>query len=138
MNTDPQVEHTSPQSTTDQSLSDLVGRLTSDVSTLFRKELELAKVELRQEAKQAGMAAAKLGVAAVVGLIATLMLSWALAYLIGLVLPTWAGFAIVGAVYAIVAVVLGLSGKKQVSNVDPTPRQTVETLQEDKQWAKNR
>lgn len=122
----------------DRSLSELFSRLTSDVSTLFREELELAKVELRAEAKQAGKAAGKLGAAGVIGLIAALLLSWALAFLIAEVLPTWAGFAIVGAIYAIVAAVMGMNGKKELDKVDPTPRQTVDTLQEDKEWLKNR
>lgn len=123
---------------TEPSVSDLIGRLTSDVSTLFREELELAKVELRQEAQKAGKAAGKLGAAAVVGFIAALLLSWALAWLIALALGAWAGFAIVGVIYAIVAAVLGLNGKKQLQAVNPTPEQTVDTLQDDKEWVKNR
>ena len=139
MSTDPRAERgTVSEPITERSVPELIGRLTSDVSTLFREELELAKVELRQEAKGAGKAAGKFGAAAVVGLIAAFLLSWALVYLIALALPTWAGFAIVGVVYGIVAAVLANNGKKQLDTVDPTPRQTVETLQEDKQWLKNR
>lgn len=119
-------------------ISDLFSRLTSDLSQLFRDEVELAKVELRQEAKQAGKAGAKLAVAAVVGLIAALLLSWMLAFLLAEFLPTWVGFLIVGLVYAAVAAAVGLSGKKQLQQVEPTPQQTVETLKEDKEWVTNR
>jgi Putative Actinobacterial Holin-X, holin superfamily III len=139
MTADPAQERASvAQPTVERSVPELITRLTSDLSTLVREEVELAKTEVRVEAKKAGKAAGKLGAAAVVGLIAALLLSWALAYLIALVLPTWAGFAIVGVVYAIVAAVLAKGGQKQLNTVDPTPRQTVETLQEDKQWLKNR
>ena len=119
-------------------LTDLLSELSSEVSTLFQQEVELAKAEVRAEAKRAGKAGGKLGAAAVVGLLAAFLLSWALAFLIDLLWPTWVAFAIVGIVYAIVAAVLGMNGKKQLQRVDPTPQRTVETLKEDKQWVQNR
>jgi protein-S-isoprenylcysteine O-methyltransferase Ste14 len=119
-------------------LSDLMGELGREISTLFRQEVELAKAEVREQSKRAGAAAGKLVAAAVIGLVAALLLSWTLVYLIDLVAPEWVGFAIVGVVYAVVAAVLGANGRKQMQNVNPKPEQTAQTIQEDKGWLKNR
>ena len=43
---------------TDESVGNLLGRVTSDLSTLMRQEVELAKVEIKEEATKAGRAAA--------------------------------------------------------------------------------
>ena len=51
----------------DASLGELLSDMTSDLSTLFRKEVELAKTEARDEIGRAGQAAAMVGVAGVVG-----------------------------------------------------------------------
>lgn len=119
-------------------LSSLLGELTTELSTLMRQEVALAKAEVRVEAKHAGKAAGKLAAAAVIGLVAVFLLSWALAFLIGLFTETWIGFAVVGILYAVVAAVLGNNGKKQMQEVDPKPQHTVETLKEDKEWIQNR
>ena len=128
-----------------QSLGDLFGRVTSDLSTLVRQEMQLAKVEIKQEVRTAGKAGGLLGGGAGAGYMALLFLSGALAILIALILPSTLsefaryliGFLVVGVVYAIAAAVLLSKGKEQMKKVDPVPGLTVETLKEDAQWAKN-
>lgn len=129
-----------------QSLGELFGRVTSDLSTLVRQEMQLAKVEIKQEVKTAGKAGGLLGGSAVTGYFALLFLSLALAMLIANVIPdslsqisrVLIGFLVVGLLYGIAAAVLGSKGKKELDHVDPVPQQTVETLKEDVQWAKTR
>lgn len=130
----------------DQSLGELFGRVTSDLSTLVRQEMQLAKVEIKQEVKTAGKAAGLLGGGAFTGYFALLFISFAIALLIANVVPDslslitrlLLGFLIVGVLYGIAAAVLGSKGKKELDHVDPVPQQTVETLKEDVQWAKTR
>jgi hypothetical protein len=122
----------------DKSLSDLLSTLTSQLSTLFRKEVELAQVEIKQEIRKAGKAAGALGTAGGAGYMAVLMLSFALAWGLGELIPVWAGFLIVGAIYAVVAAVMYSSGKKKLDQVDPKPEQTIDTLKEDAEWARAR
>ena len=120
----------------DQSLGELFGRVTSDLSALVRQEMQLAKVEIRQEVRTAGKAGGLLGGGAFAGYVALLFISVAIALLLGLVMPNWLAFLIVGALYGIGAAVLLSKGRKEMANVDPVPHQTVETLKEDVQWAK--
>jgi hypothetical protein len=60
------------------SVGDLLGDVTRDVSTLVRKEIELAKAELREEATQAGKAGGMFGGAALAGFLTVLFVSYAL------------------------------------------------------------
>jgi uncharacterized membrane protein YqjE len=122
----------------DASLGQLVSRVTSDMGTLTRQELALAKAELRDEAKRAGKGAGLFGGAAIAGWMLALFLSltamWALGEAMHL---AWAAL-IVAAVWAIVAAVLAARGRKELREVNPVPEQTVETLKEDAEWLKTR
>ena len=119
----------------DKSLGDLLGELTSDISTLMRQEIELAKVEAKEELSQVGKAAGMLAGAGVGAWMAIVFFSFALAWLIDQALNTALSFALVGLLWAVVAAVLALRAKKQISAVKPLP-ETVTTLKEDAQWVK--
>lgn len=110
-------------------LGELLGGVTRDLSTLFRQEVALAKSELTESAKKAGKGAGLFGGAGVAGLFALLFVSiciwWAIGYLIG---NAWSAL-IVGAVYALIALVLFLRGRAQLKTVEGAP-QTAETLGE--------
>lgn len=120
----------------DSSLGAMVSQLTSDLSTLTRQELALAKTELREEAKKAGKGAGMLGGAAFAGwmlaLFVSLTLMWALNEVMHI---AWAAL-IVAAVWAIAAAVLLTAGRKAMREVNPTPDQTVDSLKEDAKWLK--
>jgi uncharacterized membrane protein YqjE len=119
-----------------ESLGDLFSRLTADLSKLMHDEVELAKVEMKETAKEAGAAGASLGVAGVFGLLSLLLLSFAAAWGLAEVVPEGVGFLIVGAVYGVVALALLAFGRQRLKTVNPVPEQTVETLKEDVAWAK--
>ena len=119
----------------DKSLGELFGDMTSDLSRLFRQEVELAKVEAKEEATRAGKGAGMLVAAGVGALLALTFLSAGLAWLLDQAMNTALAFAIVGAVWAIVAAVLASTGKKQLARVEALP-QTVQSLKEDAQWVK--
>jgi F0F1-type ATP synthase assembly protein I len=120
----------------EKSLGQLFSELTSDLSTLMRKEVELAKVETKQEVSRAGKAGGMLGGGAFAGYFALLFLSFALAWLLDEWMHTALAFLIVGLLYAVVAAVLVVRGRARLQDVNPVPQQTVETLKEDVQWAK--
>ena len=117
-------------------LSELLRTATSDMSTLFRQELELAKVEIKEDARRAGKVGGMFGAGAVTALFALLFLSFALAWLLDQFMPRALAFLIVGVIYGIAAAVLFLRGKEQAKHLSPPAPQTVETLKEDVQWAK--
>ncbi len=117
------------------SLGELVSEMTGELSTLFRKEVELAKTEAREELSQAGGAAAMLGGAALAGWLALVMLSFALAWLLAQALNTALSFAIVGVLWVIAAFILQRSGRSRMSRLRGLP-ETRETIKEDVEWAK--
>lgn len=128
---------TSP--TQDKSLGELVASATADISTLMRKEVELAKVEIKREVKNAAMGAGALGAAGFAGLLGLVFLSIALAYGLGSLYGgdrEGLGFLTVGVLYVVVAGLAALIGKKSMSKVRP-PERTIETVKGDVAFAKH-
>lgn len=120
----------------ERSIGDLFGELTRDLSTLLRKELELAKIELKEEVAKGGKAGGMLGGTAVAGMMSLLLLSFALAWGLAEIMPTGFAFLLVGLIYAAVAAALYFKGKEELAKVRPVPEQTIETLKEDAAWAR--
>ncbi len=118
----------------DKSLSELLGDMTSDLSTLMHKELELAKEEMRIEVDKASKAGQAFGVAAGAGLYAGFALTVTLGLVLDVFLPAWAAFLIVTLVLGAVAAVFASRGQQQVKQIDPKPEATIQTLQEDAKW----
>ena len=75
----------------DRSVGDLVGEAASEVTLLFRKEVELAKLEVQDQLSRATDSAKYLGTAALCGYFAVMLLSFAAAWGLAEVMPT--GFA---------------------------------------------
>lgn len=121
----------------ERSVGQIIGDLTHNLSTLVRQELDLAKTELKTEVTRAGKGAGMLAGAGVGAHLALIFVSLAVVYLLARVMPTDLAALLVGLVWAVVAVVLGLAGKKQMALVEPLPT-TTETLKEDAQWLKTR
>lgn len=121
---------------TDVSLGELVAAATRDLSTLVRKEVELAKLEIKRDVVAAGKGAGGLGAAGLTGLLGLIFLSIAAAYALGRVVPLGAGFLIVGLVYLLVAAIAGLVGLKSLKRMTP-PARTIATLKDDAAWAKH-
>jgi uncharacterized membrane protein len=87
-----------------QSLGDLVALAARDMSQLIRYEIDLAKTELKGDARRVGIAAAGFGLAAFVACLVLVLLSIALAFgLIALGIWAWAAFLIVAGLYVLLA-----------------------------------
>ena len=123
--------------TEDRSLSELLSDVTTEIATLFRKEVELAKAETTEQVSRAAKAGGMLGAAAVIGFLDLILFSFALAWALTEVVPEGVAFAIVGVLFAVVAGVLFMAGKKRLATVSPVPNQTVQTLRDDVQVAKD-
>jgi len=121
----------------DASLGELFSHLTSDLTAIVRDEMQLAKVELKDEVGRAGRAGGLLGGAAFAGYMVVVTLSFALAWALAEVMAVGWAFLIVAVIWAAVGAFLYLRGRQQLSTVKLVPEQTVETLKEDVQWAKN-
>jgi Putative Actinobacterial Holin-X, holin superfamily III len=120
----------------ERGLGDLVREMTAELGELFRKEVELAKVETKEEVVKAGKAGGMFAGAGFAGWFALLFASYALSWLLDAVMPRALAFFIVGVLYAIVAGVLYMRARRAAEDIKPLPEQTIATLQEDVQWAK--
>jgi hypothetical protein len=123
--------------TAGKSIGELIGEVSDDLSRLFRQEIELAKSEMKAEAGKAGRAAGMLGAAGVGGLMTVVLLSFALVFALGAVMPLGWAALIVAVLWAVASAILYTTGRQRMREVDPMPRRTVETLKEDAQWLKN-
>ena len=117
------------------SLGELFSEMTSNLSTLMRQEVELAKVETKEEVARAGKAAGMLGGAAVAGHMALLLASFALAWLLDEWLHTALAFLVVAVIYGIVAAVLYSQGRQRLKQMQGMPN-TTQSLKEDVEWAR--
>jgi hypothetical protein len=131
-------EAMSPPPNSEQSVGELVSGIASDLSTLMRQELDLAKVEVKQEASKAGKAAGMLGGAGLAGWMVALFLSFTLLYLLDSAIDAGWAALIVALIWAIIGAVLFVIGRNRLKAVDPTPHRTVETVKEDVEWLKTR
>ena len=122
----------------EQPIGELLKQLASETTTLVRQELDLAKAEMREKGKKAGPGFGMIGAAGGVALLALGALTACLILALDGAMPNWLAALIVAVVYGAVAAVLYIRGKEKVDDVgSPAPRQTIETVKEDLQWAKH-
>jgi len=124
--TPPTAAHAKAES---NSLGDLLGDVTRDLSTLMRQELELAKAEAKQSATRAGKGGGMLAGAGVAGHFVLLFLSIALWYALGELMGLGWSAVVVALIWGIIAAVLASIGKRELNAIKGMP-QTVETVQE--------
>jgi uncharacterized membrane protein YqjE len=111
------------------SVGQLIGEVTKDLSTLMRQELELAKVEVKEEAKKAGQGAGMFGAAGFAGYMVLMFLSFALWWALENVMDAGLAALIVAILWAVIGAVAFVMGRKKFQAVHPKPERTVETLQ---------
>jgi MFS family permease len=123
----------------ERGLGDLVKTLSSDFSTLLRLEVELAKAEVAEKGKKAGVGAGMFGGAAVAGLMMLGALTAFLILVLDIAMPAWAAALIVTIIWGAVAGFLALKGREKLAAMGkPVPEKTVATVKEDVQWLKDR
>jgi uncharacterized membrane protein YqjE len=131
------MSSTGSQRVQDASASELVKQLSEQTSRLVQQEMELAKVELAEKGKQAGIGAGLFGGAGVFGLYALGALTAAAIAALSLAMDTWLAALIVAVIWAAVAGVMALLGKTRMQKgTPPIPEQSVESVKEDVQWTK--
>ena len=115
----------------------LVGNVVEDLTALLRQEIALARTELETEARKAGKAAGLFGGAGLAGWMVALFGSLALTWTLASVIPLGWSALIVAILWGTVGAVLYARAKAQAKQVR-APRETIETVKEDVQWARTR
>jgi uncharacterized membrane protein YqjE len=123
----------------DRPAGELLRDLSDQTTRLIQQEMALAKAELSQKGKRAGAGAGMFGGAGLFGLFAFAALTTVLIVVLDSAMTLWLAALIVAVLYAAVAGVLAMQGKKQMEKVGPpVPEQAVDSVKEDVQWAKTR
>jgi uncharacterized membrane protein YqjE len=124
------------QNRDDRSLGDLFSELTSELRTLVRQELELAKIEMSRKASRLAKDFAFLALGGAIAYAGFLVLLSMLVIALAYAIPLWLSALLVGALTAGIGYFLIERGRARLKQEDIKPEQTIETLKEDKEWAK--
>jgi MFS family permease len=123
----------------DRPVAELVRQLSDQTTTLVRQEIELAKAEMTAKGKQVGIGAGAFGAAGLVGLYAVGAITACLILALSTAVAGWLAALIVGVVYAAIAGILALVGKKKTqAGAPPVPERAISSTKEDVEWAKTR
>jgi uncharacterized membrane protein YqjE len=120
-------------------VGELLKQLSEETTTLVRKELELAKAEVSEKGKKAGVGAGMFGGAGVAAFLGLGAVTAALIVALDGAMALWLAALIVGLIWLAIAGVLALQGRNKVQEASPpVPEQATESVKEDVQWAKTR
>ena len=121
-----------------EGIAGAVKQLAQDVGILVRKELELARAEMAEKARNAGVGAGMLSGSAVAGLLTLGSLTALLIIAISLALPAWLAALVVTVMWGAVTAILAVAGKNKIQRTGSlVPEQTIQNVREDVQWAKD-
>ena len=116
---------------------ELLKELSDHTTTLVRQEIELAKAELGEKGKKAGLGAGMFGGAGLFAVFALAALTTCVIVALDSAMPLWLAALIPAVIYAAVAGALALQGRNKVREAGPpVPEQATESVKEDVQWAK--
>jgi Putative Actinobacterial Holin-X, holin superfamily III len=119
------------------STAELAGDFSRELTTLVHDEISLAKAELADKGRIAGLGAGLLGCAAALALLGAGALVAAAIAALHLVWPVWLSALVVGAAVLVVGLMVALSGKRVVAKAGPpVPEQAIESVKEDVSWLK--
>jgi hypothetical protein len=127
------------ESTRNGSLPDLVSGIVDDIRTLVSQEMALGRAEVLQEINKTKRAVIAVSAGIAAGAVGVLFLLLLLVHVIHEAggLPLWGSYAIVGGVLVVIGCILFFLGKRQASEVNLVPRQTIESIKENVQWIKD-
>lgn len=127
-----------PKPAEEPSIATLLGGLVADAQDLVRKEVDLAKQEVKVEVGKAKDSAISLGIGAAVASIGGLLLILMVVHLLSDVfdLNLWVSYLIVGGLLALIGGVLLMRARSKASEIDLVPRETISEVRKDVEWIK--
>lgn len=120
------------------SLGDLFSGLTSDLSSLIRKEIQLARTETTEKISSATRSIVLMAAGGLIAYAGFIALLAAAAIALGGLMPYWLSALLVGIVVLIVGAILIQSGRSALSNLEVTPEKTVETMKDNTEMVKEK
>ncbi|MFL5733543.1 MAG: phage holin family protein [Chloroflexia bacterium] len=120
----------------ERSLGELFSDLSRETSTLVRHEVDLARTEITQKASKVGKDVGTLAVGGAIAYAGFLAILAAVIIILASFIPWWLSALIVGLVVAVIGYFLVQKGLNDLKRQDMAPKQTIETVKEDTEWAK--
>ena len=120
----------------ERSVSAVFKDIVRDLQDIVRSEIHLAKVEIRDDVRQAASSSVWLAAGAAGVLSAWVFLLWTLAYALATSMPIWAATLVMAVVMAAVGAVLVMGGLRRVRRLQAIPGRTVASLKENLEWIK--
>ena len=122
---------------TQRSVPEVLHDIVVNLQEIVRSEFRLAKTELKEEAAKAAKPAATFGAGLVFGFYGIGFFLLASVYGLSMLMAGWLAALLIGAILAIVTIALMSSSGKKLKRVNPTPGKTIQSLEENLQWAKH-
>lgn len=117
-------------------LTTLFSELTQETMSLFRKEIQLARSEITDKARQAGRGAVEIAAGAILLLVALGALTAAAILGLSHVVQPWLAALIIGAALAVVGGIVVAGGLSNMRGGNLAPRRTMDTMRDNTRWAK--
>ncbi|HSE98697.1 MAG TPA: phage holin family protein [Blastocatellia bacterium] len=119
-----------------ESFGELLGQLANNSAALVRDEIALAKQEMGEKVERVRSGVVTTAIGAVLGLVGLLALTAAAIVGLGYVIGMGLSALIIGAVLALAGLAVAMKGIGLIKRTSLKPEQTVETMEENKQWLK--
>ncbi|MGH9608333.1 MAG: phage holin family protein [Bryobacteraceae bacterium] len=119
-------------------MKDIVQDVVRDIGNIFRAELRLAGTELKEKFRKGAIPGGMLAAAGLLGFFAMACFIATCIVALTIVLDIWLSVLLMGVLLAIVAGGAFLMGRMALEQIDPVPQQTLETMKDNVEWAKNR
>jgi uncharacterized membrane protein YqjE len=120
----------------ERSIGDILKDTVSNVQDIIRSEVQLAKIETKEELKKVTTASVMFGTAAVFSLFGLGFCLLCAVYALSLVLPNWAAALIVGGALVIIGGILAAIGMERWKKIK-LPQKTMFTVKEDVEWMRS-
>jgi len=121
-----------------RSFADVLQDIVTNIQTIIRAEIRLARTEVKEQITTLGRAAGIMAGGAVAALFTVWLLLLTILFALSVVMPFWAAALLLFVVLALVTfILLTLGKKKRLKAVHTTPEKTIETMKENVQWVKH-
>jgi uncharacterized membrane protein YqjE len=114
----------------------LISGLLQDLQEMVRGEITLARAEVRDDVSTASKGLASLAGASLVGVTGFIFLMLGVTYLLNQYMRMWIAAGAVGLALLVIAAIVASIGKSKLSATSLKPDQTIDSLKEDREWAK--
>ena len=122
--------------TEERAVSQVLQDILRNLQDIVRSEVRLARVEIRDELKQAALSGAWIAGGALGVISAWMFLLWTLVYALAATMSMWAATLLVAAVLALAGGLLIMNGMRRARRIQPVPERTVQSVKENLEWMK--